>query len=161
MTSEISWQAPDRPYRKRGMRFYFNLGLIAVIVFLILVFFQQYVLVGVLFSLVFVGIVLNTVAPRMITYEIKDDGIDVANYYYPWAVLGDWYLSPMYGRNVLVIAHKKRLPRHLHLQLDTAKEQQIVEALQKHLKKTEAPQKTWFDRRADDLARLINIGEPK
>lgn len=53
------------------MQYYFNICAIGVIVFLIVFFFQQYVLIGVILTLIFVGIVLNTVPAHDVEYVIK------------------------------------------------------------------------------------------
>lgn len=155
----VSWEAADRPFKKRGMGYYFNIALIAVIIFLILFFFRQYILIAVLFSLVFVGITLATVPARPITYQITSKGIHIGQYLYEWAKLTEFWRDIVLKHDVIYIATTHKIQTRLTVVVDPTKTDQIVEALKKHLKAVQPPKPTWFDERAQDLTKLINIGQ--
>lgn len=153
------WEAADRPYKKRGIGYFFNIVLIAVIVFLVLFFFRQYILIAVLFSLVFVGITLATVPARTISYKVSNKGIRISQYMYTWDKLTEFWYDKILGHEVIIIGTTNKLQPRLTIMYDTEKRSAIVDNLKKYIKEVAPPKPTWLDKRSQDLAKLANIGQ--
>ncbi|MCL5432797.1 MAG: hypothetical protein M1524_01635, partial [Patescibacteria group bacterium] len=87
----LSWSAPGRPFRKRGKEYYINTILLALVIEVILFLFSQYLLMGIVASLVFIAFALATFAPYNFHYRISTEGITLEDHYYLWQELYDFY----------------------------------------------------------------------
>lgn len=154
----VEWKGPDRPFRKRGVQFYFNVALIAVVIFLILVFFREYALVAVLFSLLFVGVAMATIPPQIIEYKITNEGIHIANRFYKWDVIRDFWQTTSLRKDVIILPTTLNFPRMLVILPDHEKKPAILQALRDNTSEIDPPKQGWFDRRAQDLVKLVNFG---
>jgi len=155
----LNWMAPERPYKKRGIRYYFNIALIAVITILVLLFFYQYILIGVVFSLVFVGLVMATVPARYITYQISDNGRCIGAYRYSWEQLKAFWQSKILGHQVFIILTTITLPKQVVLMPTSDQQEAIKKLIAEHIPLQAPPEPTWLDKRADDLVKLVNLGQ--
>lgn len=155
----ISWEAADRPYKKRSIGYYFNVALIGVIIFLILFFLRNYILIAVLFSLVFVGITLATIPAQPVTYQITSSGIRIGQYLFSWEQLVKFWHDRMLGHDIIVIATTDKIKPRLTLVINSPQKGVITDAIKKYIEQIERPKPNWLDRRAQDLTKLANIGQ--
>lgn len=155
----LVWQAPNRPFKKRNIRFYFNVAVIGIVIGLVLLFFYQYSLIAVLFAFAFVGIVLNTVPPHDIDYKFTNLGIRIEDTLYRWEDLTEFWPATIYKDPVFFITTSLKFPRQLTLMLDMAHYDAIKKILHEKLEEVEQPKETWLDRRANDLVKLVNLGQ--
>ena len=89
----LSWQAPGRPFRKRGRQYYLTSLLIGLLVEIILFLFSQYLLMLVVASLLFMAFALATVPPRDFHYRISTEGIMIEDHFFLWQELYDFYFK--------------------------------------------------------------------
>ncbi len=157
-TVEFSWQAPDRPFKKRGIRFYFNIALIAIVICLILLFFYQYILLAVVFSIIFVGLASATVPPKEVEYQVTNKGIKIGDAQFAYDQLKPFWQSEMLDHKVIIIPTLMKLPKQLIIMLDKEKSDAIIKALTAHIKEVSPPPLSWADRRAAQLVKLVNFG---
>lgn len=154
----LVWTAAARPFKKRKTRFFFNIAFITVFIFLLLLFFYQFALMAVLFSLVFVGIVINTIEPHDVEYQITNKGIRLAQDLFPWGSIKEFWQDTILEKPVVIVQATTGFPKSIIIVLDPTRAEEIVATLRQYRQEIKHPPATWADRRAQDLVRLVNLG---
>jgi len=113
----LSWHAPGRPYRKRSKEYFINSTLITISIEIILVFFAQYLLMLVVFSLALLAFALAAVPPHEYYYRISSEGIRIEDHYFIWDELYDFYFMKRHGKDVLHVRTKAYFPGELTIVL--------------------------------------------
>lgn len=155
----ITWEGLNRPFRKRGIQYYFNIAAISVVIGLILLFFMQYVLIAVMFALIFVGIVIATIPPTPITYTFSHKGITIGDEFFEWEKVKEFYQDVSLNYDIINVVTVMPFPRLLLLMPSDTNLAQVKNELRKHITEIDPPKHGWLDKRADDLVKLINRGE--
>lgn len=110
----MSWEAIAKVSTKQiDPKLRRNLIVIAVVVCLLLVVLQEYLLIFVIASLIFVNNAFSKMAPQKIKYEITNHGVDYGGKFYEWAMLNDFFFSTAFGPEVLVVNSREVLPGRL------------------------------------------------
>ena len=73
----LSWNAPGRPYSKKGREFYASVFLLVLLISIILFLFHEYVLMLTVFALAFLSLALASVPPRNFHYRISTQGVKI------------------------------------------------------------------------------------
>ncbi|MBI4078800.1 MAG: hypothetical protein HY429_00685 [Candidatus Levybacteria bacterium] len=149
----LSWQAPGRPFRRRGKEYYISTLLIALLVEIILFLFSQYMLMVLVLSLVFVAFALVTVAPHNFQYKISTEGITIEDHFYLWQELYDFYFKHRDGADVLHIRTKALFPGELTITLGDVHREQIKPILLPFLPYRELVRKTFMEKSGDWLSK--------
>lgn len=125
----LAWRAPGRPYRKKSKEFYSTAFLIALLISVILFFFQQYLFIFVVISLVFVGFALSSVPPRNFNYKISTEGVTIEEHFYLWQELYDFYFRRIEGQDTVHFRTQAFLPGEIILTLGEIHRDQIKHAV--------------------------------
>jgi len=145
----VSWKSPLRVFRRRSKKHFTNLILVVFLICLVLIFFKEFLLVGVILSLVFVAYVNSSVEPPEFEHKITTQGLTSGGHSYFWEELKEFWLVKRDGRTVLNIDTKLRFPGRLFIVLDEEKVNEVRQALSKYLPFREEPKNTWLDRLSD------------
>lgn len=106
----LAWRAPSRPFRKRTREFYSTIGVIVLLVFIILFFAKEFLLIGVVFSLAFIGYALGSVPPMEVDYKLTNKGLYVGEIFYPFANLGRFWFEEKWKQEMVLIEHTNGFP---------------------------------------------------
>lgn len=149
----LTWEAPGRPFRKRGREYYLSSLLIALLLEVVLFLFAQYPLMLVVASLVFASFALATVPPQNFHYRISSEGLTVEDHFFLWEELYDFYFRTINGLDVLHIRTHALFPGELTLPLGSMEKKKVKEVLLMFLPYREVIKKTFMEKSADWLAR--------
>lgn len=145
----FSWDSPSRPFKRRDSRYFVNLSLIILVLAVILIFIQEFLLIGVLLALLFVAYVLGTVEPEKMEHKITNQGITTANRSYLWNELTDFWYTEKHGALILNVGTKLRFPARLLMLVPFLDRDKIKDLLVKYLPFREEPPSSWMDNAVD------------
>ncbi|HVT01548.1 MAG TPA: hypothetical protein VHE53_04980 [Patescibacteria group bacterium] len=148
----LSWNAPGRPFRKKGKQFFTSVTLIVLFFEVILFLFGQYELMLVVLALAFLATALAVVPPHDFHYKITTEGIKVEDYFYIWGELYDFYFKTMDGVDVLIIRTEALLPGELKISMGNLTRDHVRKILVAYLPYREFVKPTFMERSADWLA---------
>src|SRR5688572_19928345 len=97
----FSWEAPSRPFRKKGRSYYTTLAIIVTLLTLILLLAREFLLIATLLSLTFVTYVLAFVPPHKIGYRISTQGVVIGEDFYFWHFLDSFWFKEKDGYKVV------------------------------------------------------------
>jgi len=101
----FSWKGAARPFKKRSREFYSTVGVIVLLLSVILFFAREFLLIGVIVSLAFIGYVLASVEPEDIVYKVTNKGIRIVDKYYFFEYMGRFWFEEKWGQRLLMIEH--------------------------------------------------------
>ncbi len=148
----VSWNAPGRPYRKRGRQFFVSILLLLLFFEVILFLFSQYELMMVLLTLTFLSVALSVVPPHDFHYKITTEGIKVEDYFYIWSELYDFYFKRIDASEVLVVRTQAMLPGELKISLGNLTRDHMRRILVQFLPYREFVKPTFMEKSADWLS---------
>lgn len=147
----LEWTAVSRPYRKKDRSYYMTIAVLVVLLALIAILIQEFLLIGVLFSLAFVAYVLAYIPPSDIGYKISTQGVTIGENFYFWHELEAFWFKEKEGHQVLFIQTRIRFPGQLMLVLKDANLEEIKKEVAKFLPFHEIPRETMLDRWSESL----------
>lgn len=153
----LSWEAPGRPFRKRGKEYYLNGLSIALLIEVILFLFSQHLLMLVVASLLFVAFALATVPPHNFRYRISTEGITVEDHFFLWQELYDFYFKKRDGLEILHIRTHAFIPGELTITLGSMDKEHVKEMLLSYLPYREVIRKTSMEKAADWLSKTFPL----
>ena len=116
--SILEWQAPDRPFKERDKSWFTTVAVIVVLVSFVALLLQEFLLLGVVFALAFVGYVLATKPPQRITHRITSRGVFFGEKFYSWEELSEFWFKSLGDVQVLVISVKKGFPSRTYFKME-------------------------------------------
>lgn len=149
----LSWNAPGRPFRKRGKQYYLTSLLITLLVEIILFLFSQYLLMLVVLSLVFVAFALAIVPPRDFRYRISTEGITIEDHFFLWQELYDFYFKKRERIDTLHIRTHAFIPGELTITLGNVDREHVKKVLLPYLPYREVIRQTFMEKSGDWLSR--------
>lgn len=152
----LSWTAPGRPFKKKGREFFVSLILISILIEIILFLFSQYELMLVILALVFLTIVIATVAPKNFHYKITNQGIKIEDLFYIWDELYDFYFKKMSGVETLIL-RTQSLPGELHIPIEGHSQDHIRQMLIQFIPYREVVKPTFMEKGADWLTHTFPL----
>jgi len=111
----LSWEAPGRPFIKRGKEYFINAFLITMAFEIILFLFSQYLLMGVVLSLVFLVFAMASIPPKDFNYRITTEGVQIEKHFFLWDELYDFYIFETHGKETIYVSTKYFLPGEITL----------------------------------------------
>jgi len=153
----FSWEALERPYKKRDKEFWTTILSILGLVSLILFFVKEWFLIAALVSLAFLYYVLTTIPPQKAKYRITNKGIFLT----PaerlnWEILKRFWISEKWGYHVLNLETWLKFPRVVSFVIPKKDLKGIKKILVKYLPEQEnSPQ--FVDKFSTWLANKIPI----
>jgi hypothetical protein len=151
-----SWQAPERPFKKRDKEFFTTVAAIAVLLAVIFLFIKEWMAIGVIASLVFVGYVLATVEPKKIGHEITTRGIVTGGRLYKWEELTSFWFSKKWKDEMLNVSTNLKFPMRLVMLIGDGSEKELKKHLQKEIQ-FEEPEETLMDKSAKWLQEKVPL----
>lgn len=113
----LAWDAPGRPFQKKGRTYYATTLLIMLLVEIILFLFSQYMLMLLVVSLVFVAFALASTPPHNFHYRVSSEGVFVEDHFFLWQELYDFYFTKENGQDVLRIRTASFYPGEITITL--------------------------------------------
>ena len=157
----FSWEAPERPFKRRSKEFWTTLLSLVLLISLILFFAKEYFLIATIFALVFLFYILSTRPPQKITYRITNQGIFWGQAKYEWPVLHSFWIEEENGQAILNVATYLNFPKRLILPLGEEDEKVLREILENFLP-YEQPEPTFIEKAANWLAKTFPLeGKPQ
>jgi hypothetical protein len=157
----FSWEAPERPFKRRSKEFWTTLLSLVLLISLILFFAKEYFLIATIFALVFLFYILSTRPPQKITYKITNQGIFWGQTKYEWPVLHSFWVESDDGQAVLKVSTYLSFPRQLILPLGDQDEKALREVLENFLP-YEQPEPTFIEKATNWLAKTFPLeGKPQ
>jgi voltage-gated potassium channel Kch len=153
----ITWTSPLRVFIKRDKKHFTNLILVVFLISLVLIFFREFLLVGVILALVFVAYVNSSVEPPEFEHKITTKGITSGGHTYLWGDLKDFWLVERGGRTVLNVDTKIRFPGRLFIVLNDDTVEEIKQTLSKYLSLREEQKMTGLDRLTDWFSQKLQL----
>ncbi|MBI2600509.1 hypothetical protein HYW42_01020 [Candidatus Daviesbacteria bacterium] len=148
----LSWEAPSRPFRKRDRSYFTTIATIVVLFILIVLLMKEFLLIGVLLSLMFVSYVLALVPPNNVVYRVSTQGIVIGEDFYFWHYLDSFWFKKKEGSDILIIQTALRFPAQLMLVLgQDVSEEEVKRIIARFLPYHEIPHKTLFDKWVEGL----------
>ena len=143
----MAWQAAGRPAQQFGsQKMTRSLAIIGVVVALFLVIIQEYFLILVVASLIFVSQVLAKTPPETTSYEISSYGITIDDVVYYWQDLRRFFFFNRDGHAGIAVDLVSGFPSRLFLTLDTAQHPAAKDLMIQHIQFLEAEPETILDR---------------
>ena len=150
------WMAPERPFKKRDKEFFTTVAAIAVLLAVIFLFIKEWMAIGVIASLVFVGYVLATVEPKKIAHELTTRGIITGGRLYKWEELTSFWFSKKWKDKMLNVSTNLKFPMRLVMLIGDGSEKELKKVIQKEIQ-FEEPEETLMDKSAKWLQEKVPL----
>lgn len=152
----LEWKAASRPFKKRGREYFSTIAAIVLLVAIILLFLKEWLLIGVIISIIFVAYVLATVEPEELTHKITTRGVKTGDKTYRWEWLQRFWFTEKWGHQIIHFETTLIHPRQLQLLLGDKKKEEAKNVIEKYLL-FEKPKQAFFDKAADWLEKKVPL----
>jgi hypothetical protein len=149
----LEWEAPSRPFKRRGKEYFTTIGAIVVLLIMICAFLRELLLIGVVLAFAFVLYVLATIPPGKVKNKITTKGIVSAGHTYSWDKLTLFWFSEAYEQKILNLKTSLGFPGQVLLLLGKTEEDRVKKTLSAYLKFEKGPPLSFLDNAAQFLAR--------
>ncbi len=132
-----------------------------MVVFLIsgvLIFFKEFLLVGVILALVFVAYINSTIEPPEFEHKITTKGVTSGGHTYLWEELKEFWMVQKNGQTVLNVDTNVRFPGRLFIVLNEEIVEKVRTSLSKYISFREEPKTVWLDQVTDWFSQKLQLG---
>lgn len=155
----LSWEADSRPHtadvsEQRMTRTYTVIGVVIALVLIIL---QEFFLLLLIGSMLFVRYVLAKVPPEKINYTLSTHGITIGPETYYWKELLQYFFLDGVGEHVVAVDIEGAAMPRLFISFHPKDKQAIKEILDQHLIYIETPPKSAFDKTYDNIMSKLTL----
>jgi len=126
----LSWEAPERVFKKKNKEFWTTILSVALLVSIILFFAKEYFLIAAIFALIFLFYVLSTNPPQIMKYKITNQGVFWGKAKYEWGSLWRFWFQEKEGQTILNIDTRLAFPKRLILLLGNQNKKEIRQILE-------------------------------
>jgi hypothetical protein len=152
----ITWRAPSRIFQRRSREFWTTVGSIGFLAAIIFAFMQQWLVILLIASFIFVTYVFSIVEPEEMEHKITNRGVYYSGQIYPWEELDQYWIEERVGQKILYLqTHAKFLSR-LQLLLDESKAREIEAVVTEYLPE-ETPEPSFMDKASNWLSEKIPL----
>jgi len=145
----MTWHAPDREEFSINNKTLFRTFIVITAFFIVLfISMEEYALIMLIASIVFVFYALKKAPIKKIEHEINSHGITYAGQEFNWDKLESFYFK---NDNLVCVDTYLSYPRRLFIIIEPDKKKEITENFKKHIKLIEEPPKTYLDKIYDFL----------
>lgn len=144
----LVWKSLSRKETKYPKEFFTTIAAISFLVSVICAFFQEWLLILVVWSIVFLAYALTKVPPEETEHKITTHGITSLGHSYIWSELGPFWFVEKDGVTMLHVAHVNIFGQ-LMMIVDDADKNQIRDILADYLPFIEYPRKSASEKIAD------------
>ena len=154
----LSWSAPSRPV-KTGFSSNLNrtFMIIGIVIALILVILQEFFLILVIASLIFVTHVLSETPPDNVSYEVSSHGIMIDNQQFYWQEMRRFFFSQEEAYAALIIEMKSTVTARLYITTSGVDVGKLKEILTSRLHFLEVPPESFLDKTYKSVLDKFNI----
>ena len=153
----LSWKSPSHPFKKRSRVFYQTIAAFTILFVVIVFFLREFMLIGVIFSIVFVVYVVSSVPPVEVEHKVTPLGFENAGRLFRWVELAAFWFEERWGYKILVIHTRLPFPVRVQAVLGNNTEEKLKDIIGKYLLFFEKPPKTWIDKLSDYLTKKIPL----
>lgn len=156
-----AWKSMSRPMWQYGREVFAVFGAIALLVSVILAFFQEWLAIMVTWAAFFLFWALTRVAPEEVDHKITTEGIISMNHAYLWSELGPFWFSERSGEHILHVAHRNVFGQ-LAILVSPENKDKIQDVLAGYLPFVEIPEKSAVEKMTEWFAKRFPIApKPK
>jgi len=150
----FTWSAPSRVETKGNEKISRTLMVIGIFIGLLLVIMQEYALILLIASLVFVNHAIKKVSPEKVTHEISTHGFSYAGQLYYWHQLKNFFFLK---DNMLAIDTYDTFPGRLFAIVSIKDHKEITNALEKYIHFLEQVPQTSLDKIYDSVVDKLKL----
>ena len=151
------WEISERPKFFIDRKAVKTVLVILGVVSLVLIAMQEYFLVLLLASIVFLCYVLSVTAPEKVEHEVSNKGLSFAGHFYGWQRLKSFFFIEKEKSLVLGVDTYEAFPGRLFFMLQSGDKQKLQDYLGKYIAFLEAPPRTVLDKMYDSVADQISL----
>lgn len=129
----ISWEAPERSFKKRDKDFWITAVAILVLVSVIFIFIHEFFLVIALGSVLFMYYMMSTVPPSKIKSKITNKAVYFGELRYPWEMLTRFWFKTNLDSRMVEFETVLRFPRQVSIVIEEKDEGKIKQVAEKWL----------------------------
>jgi hypothetical protein len=156
----LEWEALSRSEVKETSRkFTRTFTVIGVIVALLLILMQEFFLILIVISVLFVTHALSNTPAEKIKYQVSNHGVQVVEHLYYWSELKQFFFITKEDVQVLAIDTRLGLPGRLFLTIYPQDKDNLKEIFSNHLVYLEKEPKTFFDTAYDTILQRFSFQE--
>lgn len=156
----FTWKSMSRPAWQYGKEVFATFGAIALLVSIILAFFQEWLAIVVAWAAFFLFWALTKIPPEEVEHKITTEGITSMGHSYLWSELGPFWFSEKYGDHFVHVAHRNVLGQLIIMVSPTDKEK-IQNAIAEYLPFIELPEKSVVEKMQDWFSKKFPITPKK
>ena len=154
----LSWEAMSHA-EKHGMnkRFVRAFTIIGIFIGLLLLAMQEFFVLLVIGSVIFITQALMKMPPENLKYEINSFGININGKLYYWDVLRRYFFIDREGIEIVVVDTTLGIPGRLFINFNQKDKESIKEVFNKYLHFLEQEPKTFFDEAYDKIVKKFGV----
>ncbi len=154
------WRSLNRAVKTYSKEVFSTLGAIALLVSVILAFFQEWLAIFVTWATFFLFWQINRFPPEEVDHKITTEGIVSMKHSYIWAELGPFWFTEKEKEDTLHVAHGNVFGE-LTMIIDKADQEKIRNLLAAYLPCIEVPEKSAVEKFSDWFARKFPLEPAK
>jgi hypothetical protein len=154
----LAWEAtPTHEVKGVSKRFIRAFTIIGIFVGLLLIIMQEFFVILIIGSLIFVTQAMMKLAPEPIKYELSSHGLKIGENLYYWDHLRRFFFVLREGVEVVGIDTTLGFPGRLFVSFDPSDKEKIKEILIKYLHFLEEEPRTFFDNAYDRVVKKFSL----
>ena len=155
----LTWEGNSRPHADDPTTASYNrtYTVIGIVIGVILIILQEFFLLLLIGSMLFVRYVLAKVPPEKITYTLSTHGITIDKDTYYWSELLQYFFTEYNGENILAVDIAGATVPRLFISFNKKDKQAIKDVLDQHLIYIENPPKSVLDRTYDSIMSKLSF----
>jgi hypothetical protein len=153
----LNWNSPSHPFKKRNRIFYQTVAAITFLAVVIVFFFNDILLIGVILSIAFVVYVISTVPPVEVEHKVTRIGYEHAGKLFRWMELGAFWFEEKWGSQILVIQTRLAFPGQIRSILGEMKKEKVKDIFGKYILFADRPPKNIVDSVSSWLSEKIPL----
>ena len=134
-----------------------TLIIIAVVISMIFILMQEFLLVVLIASIVFMSYIIRATPAENLKYELNTHGVSYAGTLYYWYDLSRFFFKSTAGSEILCVDTKSGIPGRLYLTLNPGDREKVKEIAQKYINFLEVEPKTFVDKAYDSVLDKISF----
>jgi hypothetical protein len=154
----LTWQAPSRPHLEgRSQKFNRTFLIIGIVIGLLLIAMQEYVLILLVASIIFISNVLSKSVPENVKIELSTHGLAYDSQMYYWHQLKQFFFTESNGSSILNIDTFEVFPGRLFVLFNAEDRDKIREIMEEHITFLENEPKNIFDKTFESVVGKLNL----
>ena len=154
----ITWEAlATAEHKGVSKKFIRAFTIIGIFVGLLLLIMQEFFVILIIGSLIFVSQAMMKLPPERIKYEVSSHGIAIGDSLYYWDKLVRFFFVIREGVEVIAIDTKLGFPGRIFISFNQADKEKIKQILIKYLHFLEIEPKTFFDNAYDRVVKRFSL----